>query len=184
MQQWRAKADAILTGSGTVLKDNPQLTLRDIASDAIRQPLRVIVDSHLRIPVTASIFQTSGKVMLANIISDKSRDYNDNTQLCRFAVNSIGNNTGVALLSLLRQLAKNEINEVHVEAGPTLNGSLFRENLLDEIVLYMAPVLLGDKARPLFELAELSDMQDKYQLDCKDMRQVGKDIRFVYQRVN
>lgn len=178
VQYWRANADAILTGSGTVIEDNPQLTVRDLPLDEIRQPLRVIVDSDLKVPVDARIFSQDGKVLLASVKAANQTDYSANAE-CLALPETKGH---VDLKELLIALGQRQINEVHVEAGAVLNGTLLSENLIDEIVIYMAPILMGDQARPLFKLENIHSMQDKHLLECTDVRQVGKDMRFIYRK--
>ena len=173
--RWRARACAILTGIGTVRDDDPQLTVRDV--DTARQPLRVVVDSRLEIDPSARVLQ-GGRVLvvaavenhlLASIIEARGAEV-------IFLPNDVGK---VDLQALMRELAKRGINELHVEAGFKLNGSLLREGLVDELVLYLAPSLLGDASRGLFHLPALEDLAEKRTLQWRDVRQVGGDLRVV-----
>jgi len=178
VQRYRAKSDAILTGIGTVLADNPRMTVRGIEalSSKSRQPLRVIVDSQLKADPELNIFQGLGDVLVATL-SDKERSFQENVRVEQFP----SADSGIDLSLLLTSLAKREINEVHVEAGAKLNGALLREGLIDELVIYMASSIMGDSARGLFALQELKSMKDKINLRCADFRQVGEDFRLTMQ---
>ena len=173
--RWRARACAILTGIGTVRDDDPQLTVRDV--ETARQPLRVVVDSRLEIDPSARVLQ-GGRVLvvaavenhlLASIIEARGAEV-------IFLPNDAGK---VDLQALMRELAKRGINELHVEAGFNLNGSLLREGLVDELLLYLAPSLIGDASRGLFNLPALDDLAEKRALQWRDVRQVGSDLRVV-----
>ncbi len=173
--RWRARACAILTGIGTVRDDDPQLTVRDV--ETARQPLRVVVDSRLEIDPSARVLQGERVLvvaavenhLLASIIEARGAE-----------VIFLPNDTGkVDLQALMRELAKRGINELHVEAGFKLNGSLLREGLVDELLLYLAPSLIGDASRGLFNLPALDDLAEKRTLQWRDVRQVGSDLRVV-----
>ena len=172
---WRARACAVLTGIGTVRDDDPRLTVREVATS--RQPLRVVVDSRLELPTAARVLQGGG-ALIAGAREDRK------------AISALGavgaevvvipNGAGkVELAELLRELARREINEVHVEAGHKLNGSLVAAGLVDELVAYFAPSLLGDAARGMFDLPELHDLAGRRSLDIRDVRMIGADIRIV-----
>lgn len=173
--RWRARACAILTGIGTVRDDDPQLTVRGVETG--RQPLRVVVDSKLETPLTARILQ-GGPVLVAVAVDDEKR-----ANLLRAAgaeVVVLPNAAGkVELKDLLEELGRRGINEVHAEAGFKLNGSLLREGLVDELLLYLAPCLIGHAASGLFNLPELTTLDDKLRLKIQDLRQVGADIRVL-----
>jgi diaminohydroxyphosphoribosylaminopyrimidine deaminase/5-amino-6-(5-phosphoribosylamino)uracil reductase len=175
VQHWRARSCAILTGIGTVLADDPQMNVRAI--DVVRQPLRVIVDSRLQLPSDAKILQ-GGNVLVA------CRD--DNTphgaRLCDAgaALLALPDEHGqVDLSALLVELAKREINEVQIEAGATLNGALLQAGLVDELLLYYAPTLLGRRARGLFDFPALTSMQQRMELEILSLDRVGQDIRLI-----
>jgi diaminohydroxyphosphoribosylaminopyrimidine deaminase/5-amino-6-(5-phosphoribosylamino)uracil reductase len=172
---WRARACAVLTGIGTVKDDDPQLTVREV--ETTRQPLRAIVDSRLETPLTAKILHGSG-VIIAAAINDsrKIRALQDKGAEVTVLPNSAGK---VALGALMRELARREINEVHVEAGYKLNGSLLLEGLVDELVIYLAPQLIGDAARGMFNLPELEDLSGRRELKIHDLRMIDKDIRVI-----
>ncbi len=173
--RWRARACAILTGIGTVRDDDPQLSVREV--DTPRQPLRVVVDSKLEIPLTAKILR-GGPVLVAAAVDDEKK-----ANLLRATgaeVVVLPNPHGkVELSGLLEELGRRGINEVHVEAGFKLNGSLLREGLVDELLLYLAPCLIGHDASGLFNLPELASLDGKHRLQVRDLRQIGEDIRLI-----
>ncbi len=172
---WRARACAILTGIGTVRDDDPSLTVRDVVTT--RQPLRVIVDSKLETPLDAKILR-GGPVLIAAAVNLENR-----AKLLLDAgaeVVVLPNPQGkVELRDLLQALAKRGINEVHAEAGFKLNGSLLREGLVDEFLIYLAPCLIGHDAAGLFNLPALTSLDGKQRLQIRDLRQVGADIRVL-----
>ena len=172
---WRARACAILTGIGTVRDDDPSLTVRDVATT--RQPLRVVVDSRLEIAPTARILQGE-PVLIVGAVEDAEK-----MALLRSTGNFVeilNNGSGkVDLKALLELLAQRGINEVHAEAGFKLNGSLLREGLVDELLLYLAPCLIGHAASGLFNLPELTTLDGKKRLKIRDLRQLGEDIRLI-----
>jgi diaminohydroxyphosphoribosylaminopyrimidine deaminase / 5-amino-6-(5-phosphoribosylamino)uracil reductase len=174
VQRLRARACAMLTGAGTVLADDPQLNVRGI--EIGRQPLRVVVDTHLSTPPMARLFDGGG-VLIATACDDEAP-----SEILRAAGAEIAILPGaehVDLALLMRFLADREINEVMVEAGAKLNGALLAAGLVDELVLYLAPSILGDRGRGLFGLPELTRMEDKLNLQIRDMRQVGVDLRIT-----
>ena len=172
---WRARACAILTGSGTVVADDPLLTVREVRTP--RQPLRVVVDSGLRIAPAAKIVASGGTLIAAaHAVADKAA-------VLRAAGNevlSLPDTAGrVDLGALMRNLAARALNEVHVEAGPVLHGALLRAGLVDEVLLYVAPSLLGDRARSMFELPGLTELSQRVALDLRDVRRIGPDLRIL-----
>lgn len=172
---WRARSCAILTGIGTVRDDDPRLNVRDVETS--RQPLRVVVDSRLETPLTAHILE-GGNVLVAAAVDDATRIAALRTRGADVVV--LPNASGkVDLAQLLAELGRRGINEVLAEAGFKLNGSLLREGCVDELVIYQAPILLGDKARGMFDLAELTDLADKRELVVTDRRAIGTDFRIV-----
>ncbi len=174
VQRWRARACVILTGSGTVLADNPMLNVRDIATP--RQPLKVIVDSSLATPPKAQILH--GGAFIACAAADPDR---------RAVLEAAGAqilelpdaNGRVDLTALMLEFGRQGINEVHVEAGATLNGALLAAGLVDEWISYLAPVALGHAARGLFNLPELTDMAGRTAFALRDTRMLGADIRLT-----
>lgn len=173
--RWRARACAILTGIGTVRDDDPSLTVRDVETS--RQPLRVLVDSRLETPLTAKILQ-GGPVLIAAAVEDVAKA--DALRAAGAEILILPNAAGkVELPDLLQALGQRGINEVHAEAGFKLNGSLVREGLVDEFLLYYAPCLIGHNAAGLFNLPELSTLEGKQKLQIRDLRQIGEDIRII-----
>ena len=171
---WRARACAILTGIGTVLEDDPQLTVRDVATP--RQPLRIVVDSGLAIPLTARVLAGGGTLVVA-ARSDPEKQAALRAAGCEVLV--LPNSGGkVDLTALLEELGRRGVNELHVEAGTKLNGSLVREGCVDELLLYVAPILLG-QARGMFDLAPLAHLDQARQLQFHDFRQIGRDLRIL-----
>ncbi|MGB8337796.1 MAG: bifunctional diaminohydroxyphosphoribosylaminopyrimidine deaminase/5-amino-6-(5-phosphoribosylamino)uracil reductase RibD [Burkholderiales bacterium] len=173
--RWRARACAILTGGGTIKDDNPQLTVRDVETS--RQPLRVIADSKLETPSDAKIL-IGGNVLIACAIQNESLAAPLRAKGAEIIV--LPNASGkVELPQLLNELAKRGINELHVEAGYKLNGSLLREGLVDELLIYLAPCFLGDGAQGMANLTELADLKNKLALRIVDTRMVGSDLRLI-----
>jgi len=174
--RWRARACAILTGIGTVRDDDPRLDVREV--ETTRQPLRVIVDSRLETPPQARILQGGGPVLIAAAVDCPEREKTLNAAGAEVLL--LPNPAGkVELSALLAELGRRGINEVHAEAGWKLNGSLLREGLVDELLLYLAPCLLGHHAAGLFNLPELTTLDGKQAVRIGDLRQVGNDIRIV-----
>jgi diaminohydroxyphosphoribosylaminopyrimidine deaminase/5-amino-6-(5-phosphoribosylamino)uracil reductase len=177
---WRARACAVLTGIGTVKDDDPQLTVREVATP--RQPLRVVIDSRLETPTGARVLDGGGTLIAAAIEHEARlhalRERGAETFVC---ANAAGK---VELPALMRELARRGVNEVHVEAGHRLNGSLLREGLVDELLIYLAPCLIGDAARGMFELPALERLDGRYALEVCDLRMVGTDIRVLARPVS
>ena len=173
--RWRARACAILTGIGTVRDDDPQLTVRGV--ETLRQPLRVVVDSRLEISPDARVLQGGRVLVVAAIEAPLQASI---IEAAGAEVICLANADGkVDLPALLRELAKRGVNELHVEAGFKLNGSLMREGLVDELLLYVAPCLLGDASRGLFNLPELESLEEKRRMRWHELRQVGADLRIM-----
>jgi diaminohydroxyphosphoribosylaminopyrimidine deaminase/5-amino-6-(5-phosphoribosylamino)uracil reductase len=173
VQNWRARSSAILTGIGTVLFDNPSLNVR-IGEDA-RQPLRVIADSNWRTPADARTLGLPGEVLIGgrdDIEVPVSLRESGATLLPLPAEDG-----RVRLESLLEALAAREANEVHVEAGASLAGALLERRLVDELVVYQAPVLLGSEIREPFAFGPLQDMADRVSLEWLETCHTGNDLR-------
>ena len=180
VQHWRARSCAILTGIGTVLADDPQMNVRNIVN--ARQPLRVVVDSKLRISPQAKIFE-GGNTLIAYVSDTENKA--DALSKAGAALIKVESSDGkVCLKQLLRHLAERGINEVMVEAGQTLNGALFALHLVDEFLFYYAPTLLGADARGMLAFPQLKNMQDRTQLSMIDLRQFGQDIRLRAKPIN
>jgi len=172
---WRARACAILTGIGTVLEDNPRLNVREVETP--RQPLKVIIDSRLQTPVDARILD-DGKVLIACAVEDAAARERLEARGCEVILlpNAAGK---VELLDLLRELGRRRLNEVHVEAGFKLNGSLLREGCVDELLLYLAPCVIGDSAQGMFNLPTLAHLDQRKKLKLHKVSQVGPDLRLL-----
>ena len=171
---WRARANAILTGIGTVQADNPQLTARDVASPT--QPQRVIVDSRLQLDLTARILQGPAcwiATARPDALKQAALQARGHDVIC------IPNAHGkVDLAALLAELGRRQINEVHVEAGAKLNGALIEALCVDELLVYLAPTLLGD-ARGMFDLPTLTDLHQRHRLRFHEIKQIGADLRML-----
>ncbi len=176
VQQWRARSSAIMTGIETVLKDDPRLSVRTIASK--RQPLRIVLDSRLRMPLHSALTADGAQVLLATCANDDKRVERlraNNVEVLRVP----GEKGQVDLPALMQQLAAREINEVLLESGATLCGAMLQANLVDELIVYLAPCLLGADAQGMFKLPALTRLQDRVRLQIEDMRAVGNDWRVV-----
>ena len=190
VQRLRAESSAILTGIETVLADDPAMNVRlsaeqlnaDSKSKTIRQPKRIVLDSQFRMPAQAKIFSliengsSGGECIVYTTVNvDNSTDY-------PFTIETIGTQNGqIDLHVLMDDLANKEINLLHVEAGSVLCGALLKNDLVDEIIIYMAPHIMGDNAKGLFHLPELKQMKDRISLEIKDVRSIGNDIRITAQ---
>lgn len=173
--RWRARSCAVLTGIGTVRDDDPQLTVRAVPTE--RQPLRVVVDARLETPLNARLLD-GGPVLVAAAIHDTERIAALERRGAEVVV--LPNDGGkVDLQALLFELGRRGLNEVLAESGFKLNGSLLKEGCVDELVLYLAPALVGDAARGLFNLPALSSLAGKRQLAFHDVRLVGRDLRII-----
>ncbi len=171
---WRARACAILTGIGTVREDDPSLTVREVQTT--RQPLRIVVDSHLDISPAARVL-ADGNALVVCADGDAARV----ARLRDLGVEVLdlpNANGKVELPALLRVLGERQLNEIHVEAGYKLNGSLLREHCVDELLAYFAPCILGD-AQGMFHLPALSSLDDKLTLRFTDVRTIDNDLRVM-----
>ncbi|MDD4977421.1 MAG: bifunctional diaminohydroxyphosphoribosylaminopyrimidine deaminase/5-amino-6-(5-phosphoribosylamino)uracil reductase RibD [Gallionella sp.] len=173
VQHWRARSCAVLTGIETVLADDAQLNVRDIAM--LRQPLRVVLDSQLRMPLSAKML-IGGGVLVYTITSDAQKSARLEALGATVCVLDAVSGR-VDLVAMLKDLAQRGINEVLVEAGSVLNGALLQAGLVDELVFYIAPQLLGDMARGMAGLGELTGLEQRIELQWQDVRQVGPDLR-------
>ena len=179
-QKLRARSSAVMTGIGTVLADDPQLNLRLTSAELeitqeIQQPLRVIVDSQLRCSPGARIFQSAGRIVILTTVKS-SKTFAGDVEIVQLAAN----NNQVDLTQALQWLAaEQQVNELHVEAGSVLCGALLQAKLVDEIIIYMAPHLMGDSAKGLFHLPQIASMQQRIGLEITDVRAVGADWRII-----
>lgn len=171
---WRARACAILTGIGTVMEDDPQLNVRAI--DTPRQPLRIVIDSQLQISLHARVLTGGGTLIVAaQAHPEKEKILRDLGHEIIVLPNADGK---VDLSALMLELGRRQINELHVEAGFKLNGSLIRENCVDELLVYLAPTLLGD-AQGMFNLPVLQSLEQKKNLSFHEIKQIGADVRIL-----
>ncbi|KRB89208.1 bifunctional diaminohydroxyphosphoribosylaminopyrimidine deaminase/5-amino-6-(5-phosphoribosylamino)uracil reductase RibD [Noviherbaspirillum sp. Root189] len=171
---WRARACAILTGIGTVQEDDPQLNVRAIETP--RQPRRVVIDSRLQIDIDARVLAGGGTwIVAAQGNADKEARLRERGAEIILLPNSHGK---VDLPALMEELGRRQINELHVEAGFKLNGSLIRERCVDELLLYLAPSLLGD-AQGMFDLKALDNLEGQKRLAFHDVKQIGPDLRIL-----
>jgi diaminohydroxyphosphoribosylaminopyrimidine deaminase/5-amino-6-(5-phosphoribosylamino)uracil reductase len=201
VQHWRARSSAILTGIGTVLADDPRLDVRlpDLASGRARlQPVRVVLDARLQTPPGARMLAMGGSVLIMTAPSRGDKDADLAARRAQLvergaAIEEVPtSDTGIAvepgtaadsrtarlsLLDVLDRLGKREVNELWVEAGPRLAGALLSQSLVDELILYVAPKLLGPQARPLVEIGDLRSLQDAPNFTIIETRQIGDDIR-------
>lgn len=178
VQHWRAQSCAIVTGIGTVLADNPSLLVR--LPQVSRQPLRVIVDSHLQTPVSNKILEAAMLQQSPVLIAYASDSNHHAEALSRAGAEllCLPSAAGrVDLRQLCLRLAQRGINEVLVEAGQGLNGALLQAGLIDEFILYYAPKLMGVDAQGMFAIPPLTEMSQTTELQVLDVRQVGQDIR-------
>jgi len=196
VQHWRARSSAIMTGSGTVLADDPSLTVRmrkggqsqfspllnggmqtalEIDSDPLFEPLRVVLDRTLRTPRAAKVLDGSAPTLIVHGTDTKPDDRFAHVEL---AVAPLRDGQP-DLAHVLRMLAERGVNELQVEAGATLCGALFAAGLVDELLLYIAPVMLGDSARPLLNLSPPAAMTDVWRLRVVDQRTIGGDLRLL-----
>jgi diaminohydroxyphosphoribosylaminopyrimidine deaminase/5-amino-6-(5-phosphoribosylamino)uracil reductase len=165
----------VLTGIGTVLADDPQLNVRTVEN--VRQPLRAVVDNALRLPADARLLQQPG-VMVYTATQDVEKILALEAAGARVVVLP-GADGQVDVAAVLGDLADQGCNEVLVEAGTKLNGSLLQAGLVDELVLYVAPQLLGDMARGIARLGELTSLEQRIEMEWKDVRRVGRDLRII-----
>ena len=183
--RFRARAQAIITGVGTLIADDPQLTVRDVSGPIaqvtgkalpLTPPLRVVLDSHLRMPVTAKILQ--GGCLVATASTDAAK-----TEALRAAgaeILCVPDQEGrVDIAALLAALATRGVNEVHVEGGPRLSGVFLKAGLIDEILVYMAPCLLGSDARGWFDDLNLTALDQKVEFKFQNVRMIGSNLRII-----
>nr|VFJ43065.1 MAG: diaminohydroxyphosphoribosylaminopyrimidine deaminase / 5-amino-6-(5-phosphoribosylamino)uracil reductase [Candidatus Kentron sp. DK]VFJ62494.1 MAG: diaminohydroxyphosphoribosylaminopyrimidine deaminase / 5-amino-6-(5-phosphoribosylamino)uracil reductase [Candidatus Kentron sp. DK] len=192
VQRLRARSSAILTGLGTVLTDNPSLTVRpeewapdapygDAANIPVRQPLRVVLDPKLATPLEAAILRSGEAPTLLIAASDHWAE--DRAEAIRGTGTQVAEVPGVDdaldLRRVMEYLAECEINEVLLECGARLAGAMLREGLIDELIVYLAPTLMGSDARGLFALPEIRRMADRRHLEIAGIRPVGRDWRIT-----
>lgn len=183
VQRLRARSSVVLTGSGTVLADNPSMNVRISAADLGTeiepvQPLRAVIDSLLKVSPQSQIFNVSGDSCVFTCEENIANTGFSKEQLV--VVNESAAKPGkVDLHAVFKYLAEQQSNEVHIEAGSELCGALLNENLVDEIIVYMAPHIMGDSARGLFHLPDIVNMQQRIDVEIKDIRAIGTDWRMT-----
>lgn len=172
---WRARASAVLTGIGTLLEDNPRLDVRLVETS--RQPSRVIVDSLLQTPADARIFDADSAVWIYTAIEDAART--SSLRARGATVTCLPDPNGkVDLGAMMKDLARREVNELHIEAGSKLNGSLIRAQLVDEFLIYLAPTLLGTGAG-MAAWGPLQTLTEGLALEFRSTEPVGQDLRIL-----
>lgn len=188
VQKERAKASAILSTAKTVLADDPSLNLRweqfppelqqSYNAENVRQPVRIILDRQHLVKPHHKLFQTQSPVWL---VGDTDRDISDFPDFCQY-IKLLPSNEHSYLETLLFELGKRQINSLWLEAGATLAGAFIEENLVDELIIYMAPKLLGNQARGLCHLPHLQHLADVPTWQLLSLQQIGDDIKLNYQR--
>jgi diaminohydroxyphosphoribosylaminopyrimidine deaminase/5-amino-6-(5-phosphoribosylamino)uracil reductase len=179
---WRARACAILTGVGTVREDNPHLTVRAIETP--RQPLRVLIDSRLDAPLDAHIFEGAPPLVFCAGLDGDNAARAEALAERGVEVVALENAHGkVDLAGMLKELGRRGINELHVEAGHKLNGSLLREGCVDELLVYLAPSLLGADSAGMFALAAPATLDARTRLVFRSVERVGDDLRVLARMV-
>jgi len=176
VHRWRARSGAILTGSGTVLADDPQLTVRFAAPTEFVPPLRVVLDPGLATVARGRIREGDAPTLYLHAAdAKKPREF-----AAEHAAVPIRDGR-MDLHAVLELLAERQINEAQVEAGATLAGAFMAAGLVDELLLYVAPVLLGERARPLFEGLMIDDMAHRMKMRIVETRRIGEDVRMLLQ---
>lgn len=168
----RARSCAVLTGIGTVLADDPQMNVRD--AETSRQPLRIVLDSQLKMPPSAKMLKEGKTLIVTGNDNHQKMDvlWKAGAQMLILPLK----HGHIDLERMLDELVKREINEVMVEAGHTLSGAFLQAGLVDELLIYLAPLLLGHKARGMFDMPELTAMNGK-EIKIKEVTMVGRDLR-------
>lgn len=175
----RARSSAIVTGIGTVLADNPTLTARlDAPAGDVLQPVRIVLDPRLRMPDGLHLAQAPGSILLTTLPESHWKPLSG---IRHHELPDDGQGR-LNLTAVVDWLGKQHFNEVLFEAGPILNGALLQENLVDEWIIYMAPIVMGDRGRGLFHLPALERMADRHSLRLVDIRHVGQDMRMTLTR--
>ncbi|ACL30810.1 hypothetical protein Buap_4460 [Buchnera aphidicola str. APS (Acyrthosiphon pisum)] len=184
VQKFRAKSSVILSSSSTILSDNPLLnvrykeldkkTLSIFPNKIFQHPIRVIIDSKNRVQPSHNIIKTKGKIWLIRLKSDRKIWPKNTTQIIEK-----DHNKKINIFSLLKFLGQSEINNVWIEAGSTLSGFLLNSYLIDELIIYMAPKILGHEAKPLCMIYEKLKISNSLQFKFKNICQIGPDIRLI-----
>lgn len=175
---WRARATAVLTGIGTVLDDDPRLDVREAPS--VRQPWRVVLDSHWRTPPSARLLAPPGEVVIYGLApqDDEVSSRHQAVQAARAEAVVSPGGEHIDLAFVMADLARRGVNELHVEAGARLNAALIHGDWVDEVLLYIAPKLIGP-GRGLAALPSLAQLSDAWSLSFNDATRVGEDLRVI-----
>jgi diaminohydroxyphosphoribosylaminopyrimidine deaminase/5-amino-6-(5-phosphoribosylamino)uracil reductase len=176
-QLYRARSSVILTGAGTALKDNPSLNVR--IDGAVRQPLRAVLDTRLRVPPTARMYTLDGSATVFTASADEARSAalrQANVQIESVGTSAAG---GLDLAAVMARLAALQANEIWVEAGPRLAGALLAAQLADELVIYFAPCMLGPQALPLAQLPPIGSLAERLALRYVAVDRIGADLRII-----
>jgi diaminohydroxyphosphoribosylaminopyrimidine deaminase/5-amino-6-(5-phosphoribosylamino)uracil reductase len=185
VQRHRAKSCAILSGSGTVLADNPSLNVRyselgfaktGLTEETLRQPVRILLDGRNQMRSNLHLFSLSSPIVIINSEPNTS-DFPAHVEQYQASSNGAQLN----LHDVMKHLGQRGFNQIWVEAGAKLAGALLQNKLVDELILYQAPKLLGDKGRDLFAIDELTQMQQAFELQWQDIRQIGPDLKMTAQ---
>jgi diaminohydroxyphosphoribosylaminopyrimidine deaminase/5-amino-6-(5-phosphoribosylamino)uracil reductase len=179
---WRARAGAVLTGIGTVLEDDPRLDVRLVNTP--RQPGLVVVDSRLQTPAESRLFLQGRRPLIYAAVADAERQATleaRGAEICMMAGALPGPNPKVDLAAMLQDLARREINELHIEAGEKLNASFLRAGLVDELLVYLAPRLIGP-GRAMAALDSLASLDDAMAWRYHSVEQIGEDLRIIARR--
>jgi len=181
-QRLRARSSAVMTGVGTVLADDPQMTVR-LEGEEVCTPLRIVLDPHLSTPISAKILQGEGDTLIVTAVNEPG--IQQQFEEAGIEVISVpGRSENIDLPALMQILVEREVNEIHLEAGATLSGAMLREGLIDELNIYMAAKLMGSHARALFNTPGLELLADAVNLDIVDIRPVGADWRIRARVIN
>ncbi|MBC7984170.1 MAG: bifunctional diaminohydroxyphosphoribosylaminopyrimidine deaminase/5-amino-6-(5-phosphoribosylamino)uracil reductase RibD [Candidatus Obscuribacterales bacterium] len=177
VQRQRARSSAIMTGVGTILADDPRLTVRAVGIEMLgRHPLRVVCDSKLRTPTRARLFTEPGNVLIATTDGGANVEslLRAGAEIVEVAADA---HNAVDLAVVLQLLAARGCNELLVEAGPTLSGRLVEQRLVDELLIYMAPTVLGSDARSMLQLPAIASMSERWNFIFHECQQIGGDLR-------
>jgi diaminohydroxyphosphoribosylaminopyrimidine deaminase/5-amino-6-(5-phosphoribosylamino)uracil reductase len=173
--RWRARACAVMAGIGTLQADDPRLNVRDL--ETTRQPMRIVVDRQLEMSTQARVLE-GGNVLVFCAHDDRERSARLRGAGAEVVVlpDAAGK---VDLAAMMGELARRELNEIHVESGNRLNGALMQAGVVDELLVYLAPQLLGDAARGMFDLGVLTRLEQRVALAIQDIRRIGPDVRII-----
>jgi diaminohydroxyphosphoribosylaminopyrimidine deaminase/5-amino-6-(5-phosphoribosylamino)uracil reductase len=182
VHRWRARSSAVVTGIATVLADDPMLTARGAALPSrFEQPLRVVLDSQLRIPATARIFTAASPVLILTCVTETGRSrMPPHVEVRTVRADAHGR---CELRAVLELLAERAVNDVWVEAGSRVAGAFLTAGLVDELFVYTAPVVLGDDGLGMFTLRGLTSMDQRYEFEVDSVATFGSDLRVIYRPV-